>query len=155
MTRGPPSGKGLREAKEIASRIGETCENSKGRGTFYDFSIHLSWVTIGVRIRGTKLIAITADDLLAAYPRDVVRIRRVPATPVFIRMIWVRTSAETWQFFLVLHDRIVEILPLLPPPEPGKSRLRGNAPGPDPAALPGMVPAAEHTFTCPFLGPPK
>jgi len=155
VTRGPPPGKGLKEAKQIASRLGETCENSKGRGTLYDFSIHLSSFTIAVRVRGTKMIAITAEDLVAAYPRDIARIRRVPATPVFIREIWVRTSAGTWQYFLILRDRIVEIPSELPPPEPGKSRLRGNAPGPDPKALPGIVPAAEHTYTCPFLGPPK
>lgn len=155
MTRGPPSGKGLKEAKEIASRLGETCGNTKGRGMFYDFSIHLNSVTIGVRVRGTKLVAITADDLPTVYPRDISRIRRIPATPVFIREIWVRTSAETWQYFLILRDRIVEIPLKLPPPEPGESRLRGNSPGPDMAALPGMIPAAEHTYTCPFLGPPK
>lgn len=155
MTRGPPPGKGLKEAKEIASRLGETCENTKGRGTLYDFSIHLNSVTIGVRVRGTKLVAITADELPTAYPRDIACIRRIPATPVFIREIWIRTSAETWQYFLVLPDRIVEIPLEMPHPEPGKSRLRGNAPGPDLAALPDMIPATERTYTCPFLGPPK
>ena len=153
MTRGRPSGRGLKEAKEIASRLGEICENAKGRGTLYDFSIHLSSLTIAIRVRGTRLIAIPAEDLPTAYPRDIAWIRRVPVTPVFIRMIWIRTSAETWQYFLIQNDRIMEIPPLVPPPEPGRSRLRGNAPGPDPASFPVSIPAADRMFTCPLLAP--
>jgi len=153
MTRGPPPGIGLKEAKEIASRQGELCENTKGRGMLYDFSIHLNSLTISVRVRRTRLIAITPEDLLATYPRDITRIRRVPATPVFIREIWVRTSAATWQFFFVLADRIVEIPRATLPPDAGNPR-RGDSPGPDRSKIAG-IPVDKKNFVCPFLGPSK
>ena len=155
MTRGRPPGIGMKEAKEIAGRQGDLCQNTKGRGLLYDFTIHLLMLTICVRVRRTRLIAITSEDLLTAYPRDVARIRRVPATPVCIREIWVRSDAGTWQYFLVLDDRIVEIPGEILQQNGGDRYLRGDAPGPDRSALPGISPATGREFVCPFMVPSK
>lgn len=156
MTRGPPPGVGLKEAKALACRQGKFCQNTKGRGILYDFAVYLAFFTIHVRVRRTRMIAITPAEVLFAYGRDIARLRRVPATAVSLRELWVRTSVGTWQYFLVLDDQIVEIpAEAMPENVDNDRRLREDAPLPDRSTLPGIRPAPERAFVCPFMGPPK
>lgn len=142
----------MREAKAIAARQGRVCQNAKGRGLLYDFTVHLPHLTIAVRVRRTRLVAVGAEDLVPAYPRDIARLRRVPQTPVLIRELWVRTSCGTWQYFLVLDDRILEIPAEVMTDASVTRRLREDFPGPDRAPVAGAVPPAERPV-CPFLVP--
>ncbi len=156
MTRGPPPGVGLKEARTLANRQGQFCQNTKGRGILYDFAVYLALVTIHVRVRRTRLIAITPAEVLDAYGRDIARLRRVPATAVSLRELWVRTSAETWQYFLVLDDRIVEIPAEAMPKNTDSDRhLREDALLPDRSTLLGTSSPKGGTFVCPFMVPPK
>jgi len=156
MTRGPPPGVGLKEARALANRQGKFCQNTTGRGILYDFAIYLAFVTIHVRVRRTRMISITPAEVLFAYERDIARIRRVPATAVSLRELWVRTSLGTWQFFLVLDDRIVEIPAEAMPENADNGRhLREDAPLPDRSTFPNMSSPRGGAFVCPFMGPPK
>ncbi|MDD1687848.1 hypothetical protein [Methanoregula sp.] len=156
MTRGPPPGVGLKEAKALANRQGKFCQNTKGRGILYDFAIYLAFFTIHVRVRRTRMIAITPAEVLFAYGRDIARLRRVPVTAVSLRELWVRTSAATWQYFLVLDDQIVEIPAEAMPENTGSDRhLREDALLPDRSTLPAMSSHKEGTFACPLMGLPK
>jgi len=156
MTKGRPPLQALKEAKTIAKRQGELCQNTKGRGILYDFAVYLALVTIHVRVRRTRMIAITPAEVLSAYGRDITRLRRVPATAVSIRELWVRTSAATWQYFLVLDDQIVEIPAEAMPENTDSDRhLREDALLPDRSTLPGMSPKKGGTFVCPFMGSQK
>lgn len=156
MTRGPPPGVGLREAKALANRQGKFCQNTKDRGILYDFAVYLAFVTIHVRVRRTRMIAITPAEVLYAYGRDIARLRRVPATAVSLRELWVRTSAATWQYFLVLDAQIVEIpAEAMPENADNGHHLREDARLPDRSTLSGMSPPQGGTFVCPFMGPPK
>jgi len=156
MTRGPPPGVGLKEARALANRQGKFCQNTKGRGILYDFAVYLALVTIHVWVRRTRMIAITPAEVLDAYGRDIARLRRVPATAVSIRELWVRTSAATWQYFLVLDDQIVEIPAEAMPENTDSDRhLREDALLPDRSALPGTSSPKRGSFTCPLMGPQK
>jgi len=156
MTRGPPPGVALREAQTLASRQGPFCQNTKGRGILYDFAIYLALVTVHVRVRRTRMIAISPAEVLEAYGRDIARLRRIPATAVSLRELWVRTSLGTWQYFLVLDDQIVEIPAQAMPENAGDDRhLREDALLPDRSTLPGMSSPHGETFVCPFTGLPK
>lgn len=156
MTRGPPPGVALKEAKTLASRQGQFCQNTKGRGILYDFAVYLALVTVHVRVRRTRMIAVTPAEVLDAYGRDIARLRRVPATAVSIRELWVRTSAATWQYFLVTDDQIVEIPAESMPENNGSDRhLRENALLPDRSTLPVVSSPQGGTFVCPFVGLPK
>ncbi|MGD0079083.1 MAG: hypothetical protein ABSB80_00365 [Methanoregula sp.] len=156
MTRGRPPDQALREAKAIARRQGKLCENSRGRGLLYDFAIHLAFLTIYVQVRRMKTVASTAEDILSACARDIARIRRVPATAVLIRELWVRSPTGTWRYFLVLDDLLVEIPPEAMPENMAGSRLlKEEAPGPDRSSLPGGAPVVGEGYYCPFMVPSK
>jgi len=155
MTKGPSTGVGLKEARALACRQGQICQNTKGRGILYDFAIYLMLVTIHVRVRRVRAVAISPEDLVARYPRDLARLRRVPATAVSLRELWVRTSTGAWQYFLVLDDQIIEIPAAAIPGDTGSRHLREDAPLPDRSSLPGTTPSREKTYTCPFMVPSK
>jgi hypothetical protein len=154
MTRGRPPDQALREARTIARRQGKLCENTRGRGLLYDFALHLALLTIYVRVKRTRLVAPTMDDVLTIAKRDIARMRRIPATSVLVRELWVRGSAGTWQFWLVLDDRIVEIPAEAMPEALAKTRrLREDAPGP--ARSPEITLIVRGGFVCPFMASAK
>lgn len=156
MTRGRPPDQAIREALEIAGRQGRVCRNTRGRGLLYDFTIHLALITICVEVKRIRATNCDMDRILSACHREIGRIRRVPATAVFLRELWVRSPVGTWQYFLVLDDRLVEIPEEAMPTSPTGSRLlRENAPGPDQLSITGEVPDPKRNTFCPFMGPPK
>ncbi|MFA4875880.1 MAG: hypothetical protein WC586_00575 [Methanoregula sp.] len=152
MNRGRPPGQALKEAKAIALRQGKICENTKSRGILYDFTIHFMLVTIAVSVKRTRVVVSDHAQILASCKNEITRLRRIPASSVFVRELWVRSPIGTWQFFLVLDDLLVEIPPyLLPGNHAGIRQLREAAPGPDRSMLPGGMPAAISGFVCPFM----
>ena len=156
MTRGRPPGQALREAKAIARRQGRVCENTKEQGLLYDFSIHLALLTICVRVKRLKTLAMTPEEILPACGRDIAAIRRVAATAVLIRELWVRSAAGKWRYFLVLDDRLVEMPEeVLPEDMAGTKGLRGDAPGPARSPETGGSPAPGGGYFCPFMKPSK
>jgi len=156
MARGRPPGQALKEAKAIALRQGKICENTKGRGLLYDFTIHCMLVTIAVAVKRTRVVMSDPAQVLAGCKKEIARLRKVLASSVFIRELWVRSPIGTWQYFLVLDDMLVEIPPeLLPGSRPAERKLREDAPGPDRSVLPGGVPAAISGFVCPFMAASK
>ena len=156
MAKGRPPRQALREAKAIALRQGKICENTMGRGLLYDFTIHFMLVTIAVAVKRTRVVAGDHDQILSGCRREIARLRKVPATSVFVRELWVRSPTGTWQFFLVVDDDLVEIPPyLLPGNGSAERRLREDAPGPDRSALPGGVPQEISGFVCPFMATAK
>jgi hypothetical protein len=156
MARGRPPLQALREAKAIARRQGKLCENTRGRGILYDFAVHLALITIYVQVKRTKLGTITAEEVLTGCKREIARLRKVPATSVLIRELWVRSHDGAWQFFLVLDDRIVEIpAEAMPESLAGVRHLKADAPGPARSAVAGMVPVTGGGFVCPFMASVK
>ena len=156
MVKGRPPCEALREAKAIACRQGKVCENARGRGLLYDFSVHLMLVTIAVTVRRTRVVVSDPDQIMELCRREIARLRKVPAGPVFLRELWIRQPDGTWLFFLVLDDLIVEIPPdHLPGGRPGGMPLRGDAPGPDRSVLPGGVLQVVSGFVCPFMATAK
>ncbi len=156
MTRGRPPDQALREAKAIALRQQKICENTKGRGLLYDFTIHFALVTIAVCVKRTQVVLSDKAQIITSCQREIARLRKVPASPVFIRELWVRSPVGTWQFFLVLEDDIMEIPPyLLPGTGPKAHHLREDAPGPDRSVLLEGVQQAISGFVCPFISMSK
>ncbi len=156
MARGRPPDQALKEAKAIARRQGKLCENTKGRGLLYDFAIHLAFLTIYVQVRRMKTVAGSAEDILSACASDIARIRRVPATAVLIRELWVRSATGAWRYFLVLDDLLIEIpAEAMPESMIGTRHLREAAPGPDRSSLPGGAPVVGGGYYCPFMVPSK
>jgi hypothetical protein len=152
MTRGRPPHQALKEAKAIARRQGRLSENTKGQGLLYDFSIHLALLTICVRIKRVRTPAPAQEDILSACRRDIIALRRVPATAVHIRELWVRSSAGGWQYFLVLDDLLVEIPhEALPENMAGTKAIRGDAPGPARVPAAGETHGSGERYFCPFM----
>jgi len=85
MTRGRPPFQAIREAMGIAAGQGRVCRNTGGRGLLYDFTIHLALITICVEVKRIRATDCDMDRILSACHREIVRIRRVPATAVFLR----------------------------------------------------------------------
>lgn len=153
MTRGRPPGQALKEAKVIAQRQGKLCENTKGRGLLYDFTIHLALALICIRVRRIKWEARTIEDIIDTCASDIARIRRVPPTAGLVRELWVRSPNGEWRFFIVLDDRIAEIPPESMPENARSRPLRENAPGPDQSSVTRVLPIPREGFVCPFTLP--
>jgi hypothetical protein len=150
MTKGRPPYQALREARTIARRQGDLCENTLGRGILYDFAIHLLLAIIYVRVKRTKFEAETIDEILEACARDIAKLRKIPITIGLLRELWVRSPNGTWRFFLVLDDRIVEIPAGAMPGNMDCRPIRENVPGPDRSnVLPAAPPRGR--FFCPFM----
>lgn len=158
MTRGRPPAQALKEAKAIALRQGKICENTKGRGLLYDFTIHFMLVTIAVCVKRTRVVTSDHALVLSSCKKEIAGLRKIPASSVFVRELWVRSPVGTWQYFLVLDDLLVEIPPHHLPGNgnmSGERMLRESAPGPDRSVIPGGVPAAISGFVCPFMAMSK
>ncbi|MFA4861885.1 hypothetical protein [Methanoregula sp.] len=156
MTHGRPPNQAIGEALAIAGRQGRVCKNTRGRGLLYDFTLHLSLITICVQVKRIRPTHGDMDLILSACRREIVRIRRVPETAVFIRELWVRSSAGNWQYFLVLDDRVVEIAQEAIPERSARNRHIGeDAPGPDRSSVQGESSGPEAQYFCPFMGLPK
>ncbi|MDD4138124.1 MAG: hypothetical protein PHT99_09580 [Methanoregula sp.] len=156
MTRGRHPDQALKEAKAIAMRQGKLCENTKGRELLYDFAIHLVFLAISISVRRTRIVYSTAEDLLSSCARDIARLRRIPATAVIIRELWIGSPVGTWQYFLVLDDLLIEIpAEALPEHMAGSRPLREEAPGPDRPTAPGGAPVVGGGYFCSFMGPSK
>lgn len=150
MTKGRPPYQALKEAKAIAARQGELCENTKGRGLLYDFAIHLALLIIYVRVKRTKFVLHTIEEIVEACRPEIRNLRSVPATPGLACELWVRMPNGTWRFFIVTRDRITEIPPGSRPDNGCEQPLKGNAPGPDQSAVAGAMPVRWERFVCPF-----
>jgi len=153
MTKGRPPLQALGEAKTIAKRQGELCENTKGRGLLYDFAIHLALMLIYVRVKRLKYEAHTIEEILVACRPDIARLRRVPPTAGLFCELWVRNPNGTWRFFLLRDDTLVEIPPEYPPGCSGVRPIKENAPGPDRSVISATFPVHREGFVCPFTVP--
>jgi len=154
MTRGPRPEQALREAKIIAARQGNLCENQAGRGILYDFAIHLALAIVYVRVKRLRREIRIFSDIEAACADDLRRLRAIPVTAGLVRELWVRSSKGTWQFFIVLENEIVRI-PHESMPEYAFARpIRENSPGPDQAEAGARFPIRREEFVCPFTVPP-
>jgi hypothetical protein len=153
MTKGRPPHRTLGEARTIAARQGQLCENTKGRGLLYDFAIHLALLIVYVRVKRTKFELRTIEEIAEMCGPDIGKLRSVPATPGLACELWVRAPNGTWRFFIVTRERIAEIPPG-PRPDNGCGQpIRENAPGPDQSTVAGAMPVLRDRFVCPFTIP--
>jgi len=155
MTKGRPPHKTLGEAKTIAKRQGELCENTKGRGLLYDFAIHLALLIVYVRVKRTRFELRTHEEFIEVCAEEIRKLRSVPATPGLACELWVRAQNGRWHFFIVTKDRIAEIPSQPRPDDLGGRSLRGDAPGPDQSAIAGAMPVLRDRFVCPFTIPDR
>ena len=150
MTKGRPPLQALGEAKTIAKRQGELCENTKGRGLLYDFAIHLALMLIYVRVKRLKYEAHTIEEILVACKLDIARLRRVPPTAGLFCELWVRNPNGTWRFFIIRDDLLVEIPPESPLDNSCARPIKENAPGPNRSIVSATFPIHREGFVCPF-----
>jgi len=143
----------LGEAKTIAKRQGELCENTNGRGLLYDFAIHLALLIIYVRVKRTRFELRTIEEIIEACDQEIRKLRSVPATPGLACELWVRAQNGMWHFFIVTNDRIAEIPPMLRPDNVGTRLIRDDSPGPDQSVVGGAMPVLRDRFVCPFTIP--
>ena len=153
---GRPPYEALKEAKAIARRQGDLCENTRARGILYDFAIHLALAIIDVRIKRIRLKELKSmEDVLRLCARDIAKLRKIPQSVGLLRELWVRESTGRWRFFLVHNDRIVEIPPgAMPEAMKAVWPVREDSPGPDRSpVLPEAAPLPGKYF-CPFMAVP-
>jgi hypothetical protein len=109
MTRGRKPVIALREAEEIGGKRGRVIPTPGKRGDSFDLIIHEDRVNVYVRVKRSISSFIDSREILAAYRREIVRLRKIPLTIVVVRELWIRLPRGEWQFFRILVDRIAEI----------------------------------------------
>ncbi len=117
MTRGPPPLVAIRQATKIAVSRGQVMDRDLMKESRTDFVLFCNALTVFVRIRRTPVHILCPEDCAVKFNMDVSFLRRIPATPVTARELWLLTPWKTWEYFRVLDDRLVEIradgMPLL------------------------------------------
>ena len=148
MTKGRRPLVALEEAEEIGCRRGRVFPAHCRRDDYYDLILSENHLTTFVRVKRTLSNITDSREILAQYRRDIIRLRKIPSSPVLAREIWVRSPRGNWQFFRLVADRIVEIRKdgsVFEGPEfshavPGVPVMGAGAPGPVPVT--GRVPVA-------------
>lgn len=109
MTRGRKPLLGLREAEEIGRGRGETLLTPGRREDYFELVVAEEERTVFVRVKRSRTKLIDPKNILIAYRREIIRLRKIPLTAVVARELWVRSPEGCWQFFRILGDRIIEI----------------------------------------------
>jgi hypothetical protein len=109
MTRGRKPLIALDQAEEIGRKRGLVLPTPGKREDYFDLVLCENQLTVFVRIKRSITHLSDPRDILAMYRREIIRLRKVPLTPVISRELWVRSPRGSWQFFRILADRIVEI----------------------------------------------
>jgi hypothetical protein len=107
--RGRPPHRMLGEATAIAMKRGFVIPVPGGRSDSFDIIVCEEFRNVFVRFRYSGAAYITSQEVLRQYHRDIGRISRMPQTTVTAWEFWLRMSRGRWQFFLVMHDGIVEV----------------------------------------------
>ncbi|MDO9326549.1 MAG: hypothetical protein Q7T80_16485 [Methanoregula sp.] len=109
MTKGRRPLNALNEALEIAGRRGSVEEVAGKRGRRFDFIICEPDRDVFVKVIRSQTSFTFVLECLHRYQREIASLHQVALTRVTAREFWVRSPNGTWQFFLILHDSILEI----------------------------------------------
>ncbi|MCX6692319.1 MAG: hypothetical protein NTW33_09815 [Methanoregula sp.] len=124
----------------------------------YDFIIFGPGCTEFVRVKRIRTHVTDPQEIAKIFGEDVLQIRRVPKTPVVSREIWVLSPWNSWQYFLVLDARIIEIrrdgTPVLPAMPAAGERPAPTNPAPSITGdAPAMSSMAGFTSPAPMVTP--
>ena len=109
MTRGPQPLLALQEAHDIGSKRGIVEDTLRANDSGVDLTIFCDHAVIYVKIKRTRTYIRDIRDIMAYYPREIARLRRIPRTAVVYRELWVRSQRGSWLYYQVYPDTIVEI----------------------------------------------
>lgn len=62
-----------------------------------------------VRIKRTRHLWCTPQEMEAQFSEPIMRLRRIPASPFVSRELWVWSQYGTWRFFRIEDAGIVEL----------------------------------------------
>nr|WP_319376572.1 hypothetical protein [uncultured Methanoregula sp.] len=139
MTRGPVPVVAIRQAVRNAADRGTILDRDQLREFRAELTLFCTWITVFVRVRRSRQHILTPDDCSAKFKSEIHGLRRVPLTSVTARELWLLSPWDTWQYFRILDDRVIEIrrdgVPLLlgGAGEPAHPTVERN----DPAGPPG------------------
>jgi len=107
--RGRPPFRMLEEAEMIAKKRGAVIMVPGGRSDSFDIIICEEFRNVFARCRSSATVFVCTIEIIRNYDRDIRRILSMPLTAVMSWELWIRLPRGKWQFFLITHDRIVEI----------------------------------------------
>lgn len=109
MTRGPLPLVAIRQAEKSAAVRGTVMDPNLLKESRTDFVLFSDSLTVFVRIRRTPMHILSPEDCAAKYKADVHFLQRIPLTPVTARELWLLAPWNTWQYFRVFDDRLIEV----------------------------------------------
>ena len=121
MTRGPVSEQAIAWAVALAAVRGTVYDFRKQRECPCDFQIVSSSGIAFVRVKRTRCLHRTAEELGAECRDHVLRLRAVPRAPAVTRELWICSRSGRWRFFRVTDTGLDEIpgpVPALPAGSP-------------------------------------
>jgi hypothetical protein len=137
MPRGPPPAVAIAEAIKNAAIRGATMDRDLLRESRLVFVLFAPLLTIFVQVRRSRHHLMSPEDCAREYRADIFRLRRIPLTGVAAREIWLLTPWDTWQYFRILDDRVIEIR------ADGTPMVQKA--GPAPVGVPGAAPTGKTT----------
>ncbi|WP_321507073.1 hypothetical protein [uncultured Methanoregula sp.] len=109
MTRGPVPIVAIRQAIRNAAERGTVMDRDLIRESRTAFILFCAWISVFVRIRRSPLRILSPEDCAAKFKADIHGLRRVPLTSVTARELWLLSPWDSWQYFRILDDRVIEI----------------------------------------------
>jgi len=109
MTRGRPPQKGLDDAIPVARMRGAVLHFRQEEECAADFEILSADQIIIVRVKRTRRLHCSIQEIKEQFSEPILRLRSLPASAFLYRELWVWSQYGTWRFFRLLDTGIVEI----------------------------------------------
>lgn len=153
MTRGRPSFQAIEQAAGIAAKRGMVIEINPLKKSPFDLYVIRSNDIVAVKAKRIRSRIREPKEISAKFKNEIAEIRTQQLPSLVQREFWTLAPWGTWQFFLILDDRIIEI-------SPDGAPVRSSLQDPEEPAPPGSPlrllktvsrdTAPRSGFLCPF-----
>ena len=97
------------DAISLARLRGKVQITGNRREALYHFAIVAAGMVAFVRARFTGQILATPEEIAHEFQKDLARLRAVVESATNSRELWLRSRHETWRFFRIAAEKLVEI----------------------------------------------
>ncbi|PKL58551.1 MAG: hypothetical protein CVV34_01710 [Methanomicrobiales archaeon HGW-Methanomicrobiales-5] len=153
MTRGRPSLQAIGQAAGIAAKRGVVIVIDPSKKSPFDLYFIRSQDIVAAKVKRARSRIREPKEIAVRFKSEIAEIRTQQLPSLVQREFWTLAPWGSWQFFLILNDRIIEISTDGAPIRSSLQDQEKPAPPGPPSALQGVAPrvsAPDQGFLCPF-----
>jgi hypothetical protein len=109
MTRGRPSLRAIEEGVGVAAKRGVVIEINPLKKSPFDLYIIRPNDVVAVKVKRVRSCIRETKEVSMMFKSEITEIRTQQLPTLVQRELWILAPWGTWQFFLIMDDRIIEI----------------------------------------------